>query len=107
MTATFEQLYGTGAIFNTDTLTLEIPLTALAQSGLDAIEPTALETLAAIAKNAHAWLSTNTDETVAADSEVRAFAPTFRNNEDKTQHQYSLNFYTPYTAPTFDPDEVQ
>ncbi len=104
---TFEQLYGTGANFNAATSTLEIPLAALAQSGLDATEPTALESLAAIAKNAHAWLSTNTDQTVAADAEVRAFAPIFRNDEDKTQHQYSLNFYTPYTTPTFDPDEVQ
>ncbi len=103
---TFEEIYGTGATFNTATSTLEIPLTALAQSGLNATNPTPLQTLGAIARNAHAWLSTNTDETVMADSDLNPFAPIQRNGEDKTQFQYSINFYASYTTPEFDPDEV-
>ncbi len=104
--ATFEQLLGTGANFNAATSTLEIPLTALAESGLDGTEPTALQCLAAIIRNAHNWLSANTDQTVMADSALNPFAPVERNGQNKTQYQYSLNFYGDYSTPVFDPDEV-
>lgn len=103
---TYENLFGSGAAYNSGTSKLEIPLTALATSGLDATDPTALETLAAIVKNAHSWLSSNTDEEVMATSEINIFAPSTRNDQTKTQYGYTLDFFGNYTAPTFDPDEV-
>lgn len=103
---TYANLFGTGATFNTSTNKLEIPLSALATSGLNATEPTALEAFAAITKNGHAWLSTNTDAAVMADSSLNIFAPTTRNDEPKTQFGYTVNFYGGYAQPTFDPDEV-
>ncbi|MGF1963024.1 MAG: hypothetical protein RMX99_026445, partial [Aulosira sp. DedVER01a] len=94
------------ATFNTGTNKLEIPIAALAESGLDATEPTALEALGAIIKNSHSWLSANTDEAVMANSSLNIFAPTTRNSLPKTQFAYSVNFYGSYASPTFDPDEV-
>ncbi|BAY10298.1 hypothetical protein [Calothrix sp. NIES-2098] len=103
---TYANLFGTGATFNTSTNKLEIPIAALAESGLDATEPTALEAFAAITKNGHGWLSTNTDAAVMADGTLNIFAPTTRNGDPKTQFGYTLNFYGSYSTPTFDPDQV-
>lgn len=103
---TFAELFGTGSTFNAVDSRIEIPLSALIASGLSATAPTALEALAAIVKTAHPWLNTNTDEAVMAASTKNTFAPSTRNNELKTQHGYTLDFYGSYTEPTLDPDEV-
>ncbi len=103
---TFENLFGTGATFNPTTNTLEIPLSALAGSGLDATSPTATKTLGAIVKNAHSWLEANQDEEIMVTASVDNFAPVERNELDKTQFSYTVNFYGDYQTPTFDPDEV-
>ncbi len=103
---TFENLFGTGATFNPTTNTLEVPLSALAGSGLDATSPTATNTLGAIVKNAHSWLEANQDEEVMATSTLSIFSPIERNEEERTEFGYTVNFYGDYQAPTFDPDEV-
>jgi hypothetical protein len=103
---TYAELFGTGATFNSGASRIEIPLTGLSASGLNATEPTALEALASVTKISSAWLSANTDETVMAGCDTTQFAPVQRNGLNKTQFQYALSFYGNYTTPTFDPDEV-
>jgi len=103
---TYSDLFGAGATINEATGNLEIPVTALTAAGLDAENPTATNSLGAIVKNAHSWLSTNEDEQVMVTSTLSTFAPVQRNEVDRTEFGYTLNFYADYQTPTFDPDEV-
>ncbi|MDJ0675509.1 MAG: hypothetical protein QNJ36_09045 [Calothrix sp. MO_167.B42] len=103
---TYGDLFGTGANFNESTQKIEIPLSALASAGLNATNPTAVNALAAIIKNSHGWLDANQDEQVMATASLESIAPVPRNEIDKTEFSYTLNFYGNYQAPTFDPDEV-
>ena len=103
---TYSDLFGTGAAINQATGKLEIPLTALAAAGLDAENPTATNALGAVVKNAHGWLETNEDEGVMVASTLSTFAPVDRNEEERTEFGYTLNFYGDYNVPTFDPDQV-
>ena len=103
---TYSDLLGAGATINQTADRLEIPLTALAAAGLDAENPTATNVLGAIVKNAHSWLETNEDEEVMVASTLSIFAPVQRNEQDRTEFGYTLNFYGNYETPDFDPDEV-
>ncbi len=103
---TYGDLFGSGANFNESTQNIEIPLSALASVGLDATNPTAVNALGAIIKNSHGWLSANQDEQVMVTASLDNFAPVERNEVDKTEFSYTVNFYGNYQAPTFDPDEV-
>jgi len=103
---TYSDLFGAGAAINQATGNLEIPLTALAAAGLNEADPSATSALGAIVKNAHSGLSTNEDEEVMVTSTLSIFAPVQRNEEDRTEFGFTLNFYANYDAPTFDPDEV-
>lgn len=101
---TYENLFGTGAIW--DATGLHIPQAALASTGLSANPPSALELYAAIVKQVHGWLSTNTDQAVLASSDLTVQAPLIRNGIPRTQYQFSERFFGSYNAPEFDPDQV-
>lgn len=97
-------LFGTGATFTGGNLT--IPLTALQNAGITGDSPTALEIYAALVKNAHGWINTNTDASVMATSDLTSTAPITRNGTPRTQFQFAVRFFGSYSAPTFDPNSI-
>jgi hypothetical protein len=101
---TFTDFFGSAATYNSTTNKLEIPLSTL--SGLDSTAPTASQALAAIVKSAYAWLAANTDDAVLVDTDLTVIAPSTRNGIQRTQFNYSLQFYAPYSQPTLDPDNI-
>lgn len=102
----FAELFGVGSNWDAVDNSLQIPLSALQQSGLSANPPSALEVYSALIKTAHTWLSANTDATVLATSDLTVQAPIVRNGQPRTQFQFSARFYGAYNAPEFDPDQI-
>lgn len=104
---TLEELFGIGTTYNEVTEKLEIPKAALGISGLDLVGSfAAVGLLAAITKNAHAWLVTNEDELVRAASRLDYSAPFFRNEQEFSSFIYNLQFFGRFQQPEFDPDDV-
>ncbi|MEH2318561.1 hypothetical protein [Nostoc sp.] len=97
-------LFGATATFSGTPKILEIPLTSL--PALTGANPTALEIYAAIISFAHAWFSTNADQSVLVDSNLTISSPITKNGIPRTQFQFAERFYGPYTAPIFDPNTV-
>ena len=100
----FTDLFGANSTFNATTKTLEMPLTSL--PALTNANPTALEVYAALVSFAHNWINANSDQSVLADSTLTINSPITKNSVAKTQFQYAVKFYGPYTAPTFDPNSI-
>jgi hypothetical protein len=104
---TAENLFGTGANYNATTDKFEITKAALEAAGItNAATAAPIEIYAAIVKNAHSWLVSNTDEAVLAASSLSVSAPFFRNGVDKTSFTYQAQFFGAYNAPAFDPDDL-
>ncbi len=97
-------LFGTGSTFDAAAKKVTIPLTAL--PALTNASPTPLEIYGAIIAYAHTWLNANTDLSVSAACDLNAQAPLSRNGTLKTQYQYSVRFFGPYTSPNFDPNQI-
>lgn len=102
----FSDLFGPGAAWDAANNKLDIPIAALQASGLTKANPTALEAYAALVKNAHTWLSANTDSSVLAASALTISAPVTWNGNPQTQFQFTERFYGSYQAPTFVPDQL-
>jgi len=97
-------LFGTGSTYDATAKKLDIPLSAL--PALTTANPTALELYAALVSYAHTWLNANTDQSVLATSDTTSQAPLTRNGVPKTQFQYTLRFFGPYSTPNFDPNAI-
>lgn len=103
---TYENLFGAGTIWDAGNNRLQISFSALQAAGLSNNPPSALEIYAAIIKQAHSWLSANTDQSVLASSDLTVQAPLTRNGVPRTQYQFSERFYGSYVAPMFNPEDV-
>lgn len=104
---TFINLFGVDAIYNASTNKFEISKAALEAAGItNAASATPIEILAGITKNAHVWLSINTDEAVNSTSRLDYSAPFFRNNLNKSSFAYNMQFFGDFAQPEFDPDQL-
>ncbi len=97
-------LFGTGSAYDATAKKLTIPVSAL--PALTVANPTPLELYAAIVQYAHTFLNANTDQSVLAASDLTIQSPYPRNSVNKTQFQYSVRFFGPYTSPNFDPNSI-
>jgi len=101
---TITDLFGANSTYDTASKTVSLPLTSL--PALTNANPTPLEIYAALISFAHNWINANSDQSVLADSGLTINSPITKNSVAKTQFQYAVRFYGPYTAPTFDPTQI-
>jgi len=104
---TIEDLLGSGSVVDTSNLFVMIPEQVFTDNGLGSLATaTPLEIAAVIIKTVNDWLTTNTDETVLADSNLTVNTPAIRNNIEKTLFAFTFEFYGNYTEPVFNPIDL-
>jgi len=104
---TINELFGSGSSFDPVLQQLTIPDDAFVNEGLLSLalaEPAQI--LAALVKRSSDALILNTDETVNVESTATVLAPATRNGIDKTLFSFIMEFYLPYSTPSFDASDV-
>jgi hypothetical protein len=102
---TIQQIFGANSYIDYPNNNFVINMSELISLGLDSpSEINGIPILATLIYKAHLLLSANIDESVNALSSLSISSPSNRNGVDKTSFSFTMEFFSSYAPPTFDPD---